>query len=182
MSYTLQVAYKMTLASMYTDFKYKSTVHLETTSMEYTIESMCSLQAFMFPCDHQRQHLLELFREGKAPLVEPAVPGALIYRDLMQEKARIRANIRRRSTVHIKERSRVAKQVCVSLFAFVLVSTLLLLLSLLSMLAMPPLLSSSSYLSESHHRSHCRNYPFRHSHCHAFVNMNINMSINMPIT
>ncbi|XP_059175592.1 uncharacterized protein LOC131955460 isoform X2 [Physella acuta] len=48
--------------------------------------------------DVQLRHMLVKFEKGEAALIEPMVPGALIYRDQMRERARIRANIRRRST------------------------------------------------------------------------------------
>uniref|UniRef100_A0A2C9KHM5 Cyclic nucleotide-binding domain-containing protein n=1 Tax=Biomphalaria glabrata TaxID=6526 RepID=A0A2C9KHM5_BIOGL len=46
----------------------------------------------------QIQHLLNKFMKGQAELIEPMVPGALIYKEQMQDRARIRANIRRRTT------------------------------------------------------------------------------------
>ncbi|XP_046573601.1 LOW QUALITY PROTEIN: uncharacterized protein LOC124281692 [Haliotis rubra] len=48
--------------------------------------------------DHERQYILDNFLEGKSPLVDPQVPGAVYYKNLMQEKARIRANIRNRGS------------------------------------------------------------------------------------
>ncbi|KAK7012116.1 cAMP-dependent protein kinase regulatory subunit [Biomphalaria glabrata] len=48
--------------------------------------------------DVQIQHLLNKFMKGQAELIEPMVPGALIYKEQMQDRARIRANIRRRTT------------------------------------------------------------------------------------
>ncbi|CAL1531757.1 unnamed protein product [Lymnaea stagnalis] len=49
--------------------------------------------------DVQIRHLLEKFRNGEAQLIEPRVPGALIYKEQMQDRARIRANVRKRETL-----------------------------------------------------------------------------------
>jgi hypothetical protein len=40
--------------------------------------------------EYQTKHLLNLFKEGKAVLVEPSVPGIHYYRELMLEKAKAR--------------------------------------------------------------------------------------------
>lgn len=45
--------------------------------------------------DYQTKHLLHLFKEGKANLVEPIVPGAQYYKELMLQKAKARESIRR---------------------------------------------------------------------------------------
>lgn len=45
----------------------------------------------------QNDHLVQCYLEGKAPLVNPHVPGALYYKELMHEKARIRENIKQRN-------------------------------------------------------------------------------------
>ncbi|PVD30366.1 hypothetical protein C0Q70_09630 [Pomacea canaliculata] len=59
----------------------------------------------------QRQHMLSKYLEGKAQLVEPyGVPGGLIYKDLMAEKSRIRANIRRRGTLGVGAVVRAARR------------------------------------------------------------------------
>ncbi|XP_055959244.1 uncharacterized protein LOC126832679 [Patella vulgata] len=60
--------------------------------------------------DVQFQYLLERFREGRAPLVLPHVPGALYYKDLMEEKARIRENVRRRTTLSLAEKVRETRR------------------------------------------------------------------------
>lgn len=36
------------------------------------------------------QHMLEKFKDGQAELIEPRVPGALIYKQQMKERAKIR--------------------------------------------------------------------------------------------
>lgn len=55
--------------------------------------------------------MLSKYLEGKAQLVEPyGVPGGLIYKDLMAEKSRIRANIRRRGTLGVGAVVRAARR------------------------------------------------------------------------
>ena len=44
-------------------------------------------------------HLLSVFVQNKAQLIEPHVPGAIYYREMMREKARIRDNVRRHTKV-----------------------------------------------------------------------------------
>ena len=58
----------------------------------------------------QTQHMLERYLEGKAELLEPCVPGSLIYKDIMEEKARIRSNIRRRSNIGVNAMLRDARR------------------------------------------------------------------------
>ncbi|ESP01902.1 hypothetical protein LOTGIDRAFT_238088 [Lottia gigantea] len=58
----------------------------------------------------QFQYLLARFREGRAPLVLPRVPGAVYYKDLMAEKARIRENVRRRATMSLAEKVRETRR------------------------------------------------------------------------
>ncbi|GFO06617.1 CAMP-dependent protein kinase regulatory subunit [Plakobranchus ocellatus] len=60
--------------------------------------------------DIQVQHLLEKFKEGQAELIEPIIPGALIYKEQMQEKARIRSNVRKRSTIGVSAMLREARR------------------------------------------------------------------------
>ncbi|KAK7110904.1 hypothetical protein V1264_014703 [Littorina saxatilis] len=45
----------------------------------------------------QTQHMIERYLAGNSELLEPCVPGTLIYKDMMKERARIRSNVRRRS-------------------------------------------------------------------------------------
>ncbi|XP_076093294.1 uncharacterized protein LOC143064386 isoform X3 [Mytilus galloprovincialis] len=45
--------------------------------------------------EYQTKHLLNLFKEGKAELVDPVVPGVHYYKELMLEKAKARELIRR---------------------------------------------------------------------------------------
>lgn len=59
--------------------------------------------------EFQIQHLLERFKDGEAQLLEPIVPGALIYKEQMKERARVRANIRRRDTGNINAMLREVK-------------------------------------------------------------------------
>ncbi|GFR88524.1 cAMP-dependent protein kinase regulatory subunit [Elysia marginata] len=58
----------------------------------------------------QVQHLLEKFKDGQAELIEPIIPGALIYKEQMQEKARIRSNLRKRSTIGVSAMLREARR------------------------------------------------------------------------
>lgn len=58
----------------------------------------------------QVQHLLERFKDGQAELIEPIIPGALIYKEQMQEKARIRSNLRKRSTMGVSAMLREARR------------------------------------------------------------------------
>ncbi|RUS91359.1 hypothetical protein EGW08_000876, partial [Elysia chlorotica] len=58
----------------------------------------------------QVQHLLERFKEGQVQLIEPIIPGALIYKEQMQEKARIRSNLRKRSTMGVSAMLREARR------------------------------------------------------------------------
>ncbi|XP_005104170.1 uncharacterized protein LOC101848372 [Aplysia californica] len=62
------------------------------------------------PKEIQIQHLLEKFKSGEAQLVEPYVHGSLIYKEQMQEKARIRNNIRKRSPHSISGLLREARR------------------------------------------------------------------------
>lgn len=54
--------------------------------------------------------MLERYLAGKAELLEPCVPGSLIYKDIMEEKARIRSNIRRRSNIGVNAMLRDARR------------------------------------------------------------------------
>ncbi|XP_046349863.2 uncharacterized protein LOC124130870 [Haliotis rufescens] len=58
--------------------------------------------------NHERQYILDNFLEGKSPLVDPQVPGAVYYKNLMQEKARIRENIRKRgSSFNVQHKQKI---------------------------------------------------------------------------
>ncbi|XP_060070750.1 uncharacterized protein LOC132550677 [Ylistrum balloti] len=63
--------------------------------------------------DVQNLFLLQAFKSGKAPLVEPIVPGTLYYKDLMKEKAKSREEQRKaegKTTVSVTSTLRANKR------------------------------------------------------------------------
>ena len=46
------------------------------------------------------EHQMDVFTKGKAEMVEPYVPGAIYYREIMREKAQLRDNVQRRKKLY----------------------------------------------------------------------------------